>query len=194
MEPAERPALGSLALEFLHTLRRTRRGTVVDLVGTPEALLGWLVAHGSERRGATPLPPPDARLLVQEAHHLRRDVELLVATYARSGSVNAEAAFGINRILRACPRVRQLVTEADRPVLVERTATAEPVAMLGGIAEAAARLVTTVERARIRPCASPSCGTWFVDTSKGGRRKWCSMAGCGNRQKASVHRSKQRSA
>jgi predicted RNA-binding Zn ribbon-like protein len=37
---------------------------------------------------------------------------------------------------------------------------------------------------RIRKCEHKSCILHFVDTSKGGKRRWCSMDLCGNRQKA----------
>jgi predicted RNA-binding Zn ribbon-like protein len=37
---------------------------------------------------------------------------------------------------------------------------------------------------RIRKCEHESCFLHFVDTSKGGKRRWCSMNFCGNRQKA----------
>ncbi|KRV46371.1 hypothetical protein AQ490_10630 [Wenjunlia vitaminophila] len=40
---------------------------------------------------------------------------------------------------------------------------------------------------RIRPCANPNCVLHFYDVSKNGNRRWCSMAGCGNRAKASRH-------
>jgi predicted RNA-binding Zn ribbon-like protein len=67
-----------------------------------------------------------------------------------------------------------------------------PLSLLGSVALEAAQLLTTVTPSRLRVCASPDCGTWFVDTSKGGRRRWCSMSGCGNRAKAAAHRAKQR--
>ncbi len=38
-----------------------------------------------------------------------------------------------------------------------------------------------------RPGACPSCGWLFVDTSKNGRRRWCSMATCGARDKSRRH-------
>ena len=41
-------------------------------------------------------------------------------------------------------------------------------------------------RQRLHAC--PRCGWLFVDTSRGGRRRWCSMQTCGNREKASRHR------
>jgi predicted RNA-binding Zn ribbon-like protein len=38
---------------------------------------------------------------------------------------------------------------------------------------------------RIRAC--PRCGWLFHDSSKGGRRRWCDMKRCGNREKVSRH-------
>jgi len=43
-------------------------------------------------------------------------------------------------------------------------------------------------RERLRAC--PRCGWLFVDTSRGGRRRWCSMQTCGNREKATRHRAR----
>ena len=43
----------------------------------------------------------------------------------------------------------------------------------------------TLPRDRLRSC--PRCGWLFFDRSKGGRRRWCSMKTCGNREKASRH-------
>ncbi|RVU23925.1 zf-CGNR multi-domain protein [Streptomyces antnestii] len=40
---------------------------------------------------------------------------------------------------------------------------------------------------RIRPCANDACVLHFYDVSKNGTRRWCSMAGCGNRAKAQRH-------
>jgi predicted RNA-binding Zn ribbon-like protein len=40
---------------------------------------------------------------------------------------------------------------------------------------------------RIRHCANTGCVLHFYDVSKNGTRRWCSMAGCGNRAKAMRH-------
>ncbi|MGW0751075.1 CGNR zinc finger domain-containing protein [Streptomyces sp. NPDC002587] len=45
---------------------------------------------------------------------------------------------------------------------------------------------------RIRKCASASCVLHFHDTSRNGTRRWCSMAACGNRAKASRHYARTR--
>ena len=40
---------------------------------------------------------------------------------------------------------------------------------------------------RIKQCAGHTCILYFFDTSQNGRRRWCSMAACGNRAKAARH-------
>jgi predicted RNA-binding Zn ribbon-like protein len=47
---------------------------------------------------------------------------------------------------------------------------------------------------RARQCANPQCILQFYDTSRGGRRQWCSMALCGNREKAKRHYARVRPA
>lgn len=41
---------------------------------------------------------------------------------------------------------------------------------------------------RIRVCAADNCGLLLVDTSRPGKRRWCSMERCGNRAKVRTHR------
>ncbi|RZT87818.1 putative RNA-binding Zn ribbon-like protein [Pseudonocardia sediminis] len=40
---------------------------------------------------------------------------------------------------------------------------------------------------RLRPCANSDCRLYFVDRSRPGTGRWCSMAVCGNRMKARRH-------
>jgi predicted RNA-binding Zn ribbon-like protein len=84
-----------------------------------------------------------------------------------------------------------------RPGLLLRDGTAvrsdhgpdDPVdAALGVLAADAARLLGTPERARLRICAADDCSARFLDRSPAGRRRWCTMSGCGNRAKVRRHR------
>ena len=70
--------------------------------------------------------------------------------------------------------------------VVERADKGRPVA------EAAAHLLVDGDRTRIRQCHADDCRWWFEDTSKNGRRKWCSMARCGNRAKVAAHYKRHR--
>ncbi len=45
---------------------------------------------------------------------------------------------------------------------------------------------------RIRRCAGHGCVLHFYDASRRGDRRWCSMAGCGNRAKAARHYARSR--
>jgi predicted RNA-binding Zn ribbon-like protein len=44
-------------------------------------------------------------------------------------------------------------------------------------------LLVEEPRKRIRKCGASDCDVYYLDTSKGRRRQWCSMKGCGNREK-----------
>ncbi|MGZ7077906.1 MAG: CGNR zinc finger domain-containing protein [Thermoanaerobaculia bacterium] len=48
----------------------------------------------------------------------------------------------------------------------------------------AARLLTSGRLSKLRSCASPTCTWLFLDESRRGNRRWCSMSDCGSRAKA----------
>ena len=45
----------------------------------------------------------------------------------------------------------------------------------------------TRPRGPVARCADPTCGWAYVDTSRGHRRRWCSSADCGNRERVRRH-------
>jgi predicted RNA-binding Zn ribbon-like protein len=60
------------------------------------------------------------------------------------------------------------------------------------IIESAASLLTSGEFACISECNADDCNWLFLDHSRGGTRRWCSMKSCGNRAKARRHYRRQR--
>ncbi len=60
---------------------------------------------------------------------------------------------------------------------------------LHACAIAAEDLLINVDRGRLRKCGASDCDVYFVDTSKSQHRQWCSMKGCGNREKQRRRRS-----
>ena len=188
-EQAFLPGSGKLALELLNTAR-VEDGTHVEDLGSPEAVLRWLesarlLAPGS----AGPLrSPPAARDLLTEARRLRASVAHVIEARLAGEVPPPFAVYGINRVLGASRSSTLLSLEEERPSLVELETAEGPLPVLVPIARAAANLLVATDPDRVRRCASEACTRWFVDTSKGGRRKWCSMATCGNRAKAARHR------
>ena len=60
----------------------------------------------------------------------------------------------------------------------------------------AAKLLSSDQLQRVHRCPGKDgrCGWLFLDTSKAGRRQWCSTQGCGNRAKARRHYARSRTA
>ncbi|MFE1881806.1 CGNR zinc finger domain-containing protein [Streptomyces diastatochromogenes] len=166
-----RPLTGEpLALDLLNT-RWNREGVTQDLLADTEGLAVWLASNGLDGAHAA-----DADVL----DHLRQAREALRA--AVDGSL-AEGAPLVDAVL-AHGRIR--------PRLTERGAAEEPefADPAWGPAWLAARnYLELLAQApdRIRGCAHETCILHFFDTSRNGTRRWCSMAACGNRAKASRH-------
>jgi predicted RNA-binding Zn ribbon-like protein len=55
--------------------------------------------------------------------------------------------------------------------------------LLTGLALEAIGLIGSEQSSRLRQCEAESCAVLFLDESRTGERRWCSMASCGNRAK-----------
>ncbi|WP_405644519.1 CGNR zinc finger domain-containing protein [Streptomyces uncialis] len=62
--------------------------------------------------------------------------------------------------------------------------------LLSTVARDAVELFGGPHGDRVRECATDNCALLFVDTSRPGRRRWCSMERCGNRHKVRTHRAR----
>jgi predicted RNA-binding Zn ribbon-like protein len=58
--------------------------------------------------------------------------------------------------------------------------------LLAAIARSAAELIVEGQNAPLKRCANSGCRLFFYDDSRTGRRRWCSMAVCGNRHKVAA--------
>lgn len=66
-----------------------------------------------------------------------------------------------------------------------------PMQVLTPLAEAAAELLTQGNFDLVKVCEHNDCVLWFYDKTKTHKRRWCSMAICGNRNKVAKFRKKQ---
>jgi predicted RNA-binding Zn ribbon-like protein len=92
----------------------------------------------------------------------------------------------INEILRVTEGHDELVPQEDgwRLQFIAREGGLEW--LLAAIARSAAELLVEGYEAPVRRCANPSCRLFFYDDSRTHRRRWCSMATCGNRHKVAT--------
>ena len=181
---------GRPAIDLVNTLRERWRRRVETLV-TPDDLGLWVV-----RAQLAPAPAPVTRARLREARELREAIDACMqAALAHEPAPAAAVALIDGWLAHAGPRTHLAVAGDGTPVLGERE-PADPVRRaLAAVALDAARMLgTPAEAARIRVCASPTCSARFYDRSPAGRRRWCSMALCGNEAKARRHRERARSA
>jgi len=147
-----------------------------------QAALGrWAKAHGDA-----------AAALFDEALALREAIYR--AFHAIGAGVAPEPADLqlLNRALaQAAPRRAIEQTEAGFGWRVAGDAPSA-VQLLTPVLWSAGDLLTGKRLARLRHCANPQCHFLFLDDSKSGNRRWCSMSSCGNRAKAHRHYEKRR--
>ncbi|MQA76434.1 MAG: hypothetical protein GEU88_19265 [Solirubrobacterales bacterium] len=150
---------------------------------TPEDLGRWLVEAGMAGH------PPAVEQAELEAARALRDAIYRAAKLAGNGTLDAADAAQINRWAAAPPPAPRL----DARRRVSWTAERPVEAALASIARDAIDLLSGPLAKRVRECAAEDCALLFVDTSRPGRRRWCSMQGCGNRAKTTTYRRRQTS-
>jgi predicted RNA-binding Zn ribbon-like protein len=179
---------GRPAVDLVNTLRERWRRRV-DTLATPGDLGLWLM-----RAELTASPPRVTRALLQETRDLREAIDLCIEAMLAGRPAPTAAARAIDGwLVHARPRLTR--DHAGTLVLAERPVDDAARAAVASIALDAARMLgTPAEAARVRICASPTCSARFYDRSPAGRRRWCSMALCGNEAKARRHRARHRAA
>jgi predicted RNA-binding Zn ribbon-like protein len=164
--------------------------------GAPDRDLSWeeLVAFlevsriVSAERGAQLLTlsqtdPRSAFAVLSRSVRLRDALRRAFGALAKKERVTPECALPVNEILRITEGHDELVhTDGNwRLEFIAREGGLDW--LLAAIARSAAEIFVEGAEARIRVCANPGCGLFFCDTSRTHRRRWCSMAVCGNRHK-----------
>ncbi|MCX5524097.1 CGNR zinc finger domain-containing protein [Streptomyces bobili] len=181
--PDPRPLTGEpLALDLLNT-RWMREGSLQDLLTGTDGLAVWLAANGLEGRFTA--DPATLRHLLRARDALKAAVDGVPANGATAEEAIAGGAVteGVDAVLEH-GRIRPTLTAEGPGERAEFTDGAWGPAWL-----AARNYLELLAAApdRIRRCAHEACVLHFFDTSRNGTRRWCSMAGCGNRAKASRH-------
>ncbi|OPA86232.1 hypothetical protein BFW87_26165 [Pseudomonas fluorescens] len=173
-------------LDMLNTLANID-GVPWDFWQTYADVERWLVRLEWAKEGD--LPTFEAGDLLSAATTLREVIRELVAA-RKAGEQGNPAA--LNSFLRKAVSHPQLVWPATGAPQVERQRkqqTAEQ--FLSPIAEAAAHLLVAGDFNLIRRCEHPDCILWFYDRTKAHKRRWCSMALCGNRHKVAEFRKRK---
>jgi predicted RNA-binding Zn ribbon-like protein len=181
---------GRLCLDFANTVDWRRRAEPEELLPDYLGLVDWNVRAGT-------LSPTEARRLAAAA---RKHPRAAAAAFAKA--LVLREAFYRTVLVHAHG---EIPPELDLAQVVYSYAEAVEQARLAvdgasyrwtfdespgdldrpwwSVAVSAVELLTSPELARVRECEGQGCGWLFLDESRSSTRRWCSAAGCGNRER-----------
>lgn len=179
-----------LALDLINT-QAILHGQVYEFWHTDEDIVRWLARLGVMPKNSAPADVAPG--ILEQAKQLRQSARELIMQRKQDGSIGNPAM--LNRFLRAYQSFPQLeVDGAGTPQLLTRTVENTEAQLLGQVALAVAQLLTEGDFDLVKKCEHPECVMWFYDRTKAHKRRWCSMAMCGNRYKAAQFRKRSAAA
>ncbi len=172
---------GHPALDLPATLGGRLKDDQIERLKNPADLARWIEAAGLgvDVDGAN---EDDLR----RARSLRESIYALALARSLGHRLPADAVKTINAAASEPAAAPQL--SPDGSMRLE----GDVGALLGHIARSGIALLGGDRAGRIRQCEGDVCALLFIDTSRAGRRRWCSMAGCGNRAKVAEFRGRGR--
>ena len=156
-------------------------------------LLGFAAANGVDRAIVDALAahwqakPRAAEVALAAAIELRETLHRIFASIAGGSVVAAADLAALNDALAAAAKRTRMALHDGAYLWEAMLPARNSTSLLSPVLWSAADLLAGARHHRVRQCANPLCGWLFLDESKGGNRRWCSMAACGNRAKAHRH-------
>lgn len=191
---------GNLALDFVNTLGDRPRCREEHLGAWPD-LVAWGEQAGllSKRERATLVKVGESRPQAIDRSFARALAlrECLYRVFSAIAAGQTPAAPDIASLNAAfAEAMGHASIETRGKEFVWGWIAGEPslTRLLWPVVRSAAELLVSPERIALRECASGTCSWLFVDRSPTKRRRWCSMKGCGNRDKVRRFYERQRRA
>ena len=171
-----------LCLDFANTRYWRGQQAPTETLNAPADLAAW-----------TKAPKPPSQKEFERALELRETIHRLFDAVAQGKTPAGRDFDGLNAALATAP-ARQTLRRGKETFdweLDVRSGTA--LALLAPVLWSAGDLLASASLAKVRRCANPECLYLFLDESRAGKRRWCTMSSCGNRAKARrhYHKSKQ---
>ena len=154
-----------------------------ELLKTPSDVLTWCESVGL--LDSAPTPGDAAGGLVDEVRTVREHAWTVFDAVSRGQPVPTGSLGALLERSGAGVRAGH-VRDVDADLGHLAADWSAPGAIATALSLLAVHAVFTLPAERIRGCGR--CGWLFLDSSRGGRRRWCSMSTCGNREKASRRR------
>lgn len=183
-----------LCLEFANTLYWRGSDPPTEGLKGPEDLVAWCAAQGTLDAGSLKpfvrqwkSHPRTGAAAFAEAVDLREAIYRVFSSAASGKEAIAADLDLLNTALGQAPaRVKLHRGAKGYCWRADKARTTVPV-LLAPVLWSAGDLLAGGQLARVRRCENEKCRWLFLDASKAGARRWCSMSSCGNRAKAQRH-------
>ncbi|HEX6354167.1 CGNR zinc finger domain-containing protein [Actinophytocola sp.] len=181
---------GRICLELIATVHGRFSELPEDDLADQAGLADWLTAKDL----VTASPPRDAD--VADFQGLREAIFRLVSAAGGGPESALENAVAlVNKHARGDIHLVQLIAQSDSSGGVHLTAQTVPPTVsqvLTTVARDAVDLLTGPDAERLHQCQADTCGSFYLDSSRGRQRRWCSSASCGNRERVAAFRDRNR--
>lgn len=174
-----------LALDFINSAYGPPTAPV-DVLVDDAAVVLWLTEAGVVATGSVRAP----KGLLALAIALRDEARGLLAAARAGQPLRADRVNAVLERGRPVLELSSMPSDAT-PVLVERRRDDSPEALLQLVALALGQLLAGGDLQHVGQCEAHDCSLLFRDTTKSRKRRWCSMALCGNRMKVAAFRSRR---
>lgn len=184
------------ALDFINSTAE-QHGQVFELLGDGRSYVRWmrladLIDDADVAAIEARFAGADVDAIATDAVRIREWLRLVIADWSGPGAgfVPDDTRHRLNELLAVDSRFANLTGENR---ITDRRRWTDARQLLVPPVTAAAALLSSGDPSQVRNCDGEGCPLWFYDRTKAHRRRWCSMAWCGNRSKARGHRSRQAS-
>ncbi|UUP17807.1 CGNR zinc finger domain-containing protein [Nitratireductor thuwali] len=177
---------GRLCLDFLNTADWDGSAIAAEHIGTLADLRAWMGRVGLSR---TADPKADANVL-ERVMAFRQDLRAVFLKVVAGEELDEADAALLNGAFGHCWRANPMVVSHGALAFAHSDEVGPGLQL--PVLISAVELLTSPDRQRVKRCPGDRCGWLFVDQSRNGQRRWCSMETCGNREKARAHYARTR--
>jgi predicted RNA-binding Zn ribbon-like protein len=177
---------GRLAVDFVNARHSQAELSWEDLVRFLEVSRIVSSERGTRLLGLPQTDPQAAAALLRKSWRLRSSLRRVFAALIDKHRLLSEWIEPINDVLRVTEGHDELIQEGGEWRIEFQARESGLDWLLAAIARSAAEIIVEDANIRIRLCANTHCGLFFYDLSRTHRRRWCSMAVCGNRSKVAA--------
>ncbi|AJY74810.1 CGNR zinc finger domain-containing protein [Paenibacillus beijingensis] len=181
---------GSPWLNLVNT-RHMHNKRIRDVLAEPAAAQQWLNANQLYMAPGASAESEPLRKMIAELIPLRELCQEIVSDLQMRGKLSEDVLASLEKRTESLS-IRAALLQTGEKISLTYAGNTDVDHVQYLIIRSIADTLEGYAPQRIRKCEHDECILHFVDTSKSGKRRWCSMEMCGNRHKAAEFYAKKK--